>query len=775
MFKFNKIKIGILTTIIYGGVAVPTYVFAANTVDGSQNSDQITSLKSEDVKRLDTVVVTAQYKKQNIQDVPSAITAVSGKDISAKGQTFIGDVLTFAPNAKAQNSDGDSRPRWYIRGLGTGDIAASTVYPVGIYSDGVYINPPVAGGGDLFDLERIEVLRGSQGTLYGKNTTAGAVNYLTQKPNFKDDPNGYVTFGLGEYNLHTFEGAANAKLSDNVAIRGSFYSEDRDGFSENIATGKSYGDVDKKSYRLQILSKLSDTTDALLKLHSRTYTGTGFNGSLNVGKYWGFYENPEGRDTNLDLNERAKIVHDGASLTINSKVGDLNLTAISAFDQTSQTTFTDGDGTPFDVSRSYADNDWKQFTQEVRLASDPNKQLSWIVGAHYFNEDLSAESVSARVSKTQPNGSANQTASNPAFRNTYFDQTNQSFALFGNTTYNFNDAFRVTGGLRWTWEEKDLALDLLQYQTADYESGAWWKESAYKNVVYNAAVGSNGSENRSKSWKEFTYDITPEWQITPDIKTYFKYAHGFRSGGFNTGISGNLSQLSTVNPEYLDSYELGLKSQLLDGNLIANANVFYYDYQDIQTNLLVNVQGQAGGVTSVLTNGPKAEVKGLELELDYLATDNLRLRLAAAYLDSEYTDFVDRDPLTGAVSADNTGNRLVRSPKYTLGVGGEYTFDLNSGARIVLGTDASYRDREYFLVNRQNHTVDPYLSQKAYTVWNANLGYYSANNKYQVNGYVKNLLDEEYQTHGRPNGPVGQYVKTLGAPRQVGVAFTTRF
>ncbi|MDN5434809.1 MAG: TonB-dependent receptor, partial [Acinetobacter sp.] len=210
-------------------------------------------------------------------------------------------------------------------------------------------------------------------------------------------------------------------------------------------------------------------------------------------------------------------------------------------------------------------------------------------------------------------------------------------------------------------------------------------------------------------------------------------------------------------------------------DLIANANIFYYDYKDIQTNLLVATEGQGGGVTSVLANGPKAEVKGAELELDYSVTENLRLRFAGAYLDSEYTDFVDKNPVTNVVNADNTGNSLVRSPKYTVGLGGEYTFNLNDGARVVVGTDASYRDREFFLVNRQDYSVDPILSQKAYTLWNANVGYHSANNKYQVNAYVKNLLNEEYQVHGRPNGPAGQYVLTYGNPRQVGVSLTAKF
>lgn len=776
MFKVTKIRQSILTAMWGVTASVSTLALANDDADAIPAEQQAQVVNAKDVKKLGDVIVTAQYRVQNIQKVPTAITAVSGKDLAAKGSTFIGDVLTYTPNAAAENPDGDSRPRWYIRGLGTGDVAASTVFPVGIYADGVYLNAPVAGAGDLFDLERIEVLRGPQGTLYGKNTTAGAVNYISRKPVFTDKPTGYGTIGIGDHNLRTFEGAVNGAISDNVAVRGAFYSEDRDGYAKNLANGENYGDVDKKSFRFQILGKINDDWNALVNLHSQTYNGLGNNGSLSIGKYWGVYERPQGRDTNLDLPESNKIQHDGASLTLTGDLGGGHtFTSITAFDKTTQKSISDGDYTPYDVARSYSDNEWRQYSQEFRVSSDAEKRLSWIAGFHFFNEDLDSTGISARVNKTLPNGAPAQTAGTPAFRDITYNQTTQSFALFGNSTYKFTDKFKVTGGLRWTSEEKDIDLDLVQITSGDYTKGSWWQKDGYSNAVYNPAPNANGSTSRKKRWNELTYDITPEYEITPDINTYFRFARGFRSGGFNTGLSSSLTQLADVNPEYLNSYELGLKSSLLQGNLTANANIFYYDYKDIQTNLLVATEGQGGGVTSVLANGPKAEVKGAELELDYLATDNLRLRFAGAYLDSEYTDFVDKNPVTNVVNADNTGNSLVRSPKYTIGLGGEYTFNLDSGARVIVGTDAKYRDREFFLVNRQDYSVDPILSQKGYTLWNANVGYISANNKYQVNAYVKNLLDEEYQVHGRPNGPAGQYVLTYGNPRQVGVSLTAKF
>lgn len=793
MFQVNPLRRAIILATWGATVGVAPYSFAdenasitaatnstvvspASDVANQVATGQGTTAGADEaeVKKLGSVVVTAQYRAQNIQDVPVAVTAVSGKDLTSKGQTFIDSLLTFTPNAAAQKTDGDTRPRWYIRGLGTGDTAASTVYPVGIYADGVYLNPPVTGGGDLFDLERIEVLRGPQGTLYGKNTTAGAVNFISRKPEF-GETNGQATIGIGDYNQRLFEGAVGGELTDWLAARAAFYSEERDGYAKNLTSGDNYEDLNKKSFRIQFLAKLNENWEALWKIHNRHYTAGGSNGSLAVGSYWGKYTRPDGRDTQLDLDESVDIEHEGTSLTLNGRYDDYTITSISAYDKTTSQSITDSDYTPYDVARGWSDNAWKQFSQEFRVASDQRQRLRWIAGLHYFNESLDANGVTARPNKTLPNGAANQSAASPAYRGTFYDQDNQSFAVFGNTTYDLTDQLSITGGLRWTWEEKDLNLNLVQIQTANLTNQTWWKQDAYSDLIYTATANSNGETQRDKTWKDFTYDLTPEYRINENLKSYFRFARGFKSGGFNTGLSTSLIQLTTVEPEYLNSYEWGLKSDWLDGRLIANGNIFYYDYKDIQVNLLTNVGGAGGGVVTALTNGAKAEVKGAELELDALATDNLRLRLAAAYLDSEYKNFVNRNPATGVVTGDYSGNSLVRSPKTTLGAGAEYTFDLSSGARVVAGADASYRSREYFLADRQNETLEPTLSQGAYTLWNANLSYLSADNKYRVSGYVKNIADKDYQTHGRPNGPVGQYVKTYGDPRTFGVSLTTRF
>jgi iron complex outermembrane receptor protein len=241
---------------------------------------------------------------------------------------------------------------------------------VGIYADDVYLNAPIAGGGPLFDLERIEILRGPQGTLYGKNTTAGAVNVISKKPTF--DTDGYGTVGFGSKNERIVTGAIGGALVDEkLAGRVALYSEERDGFQNNDFDGNTYGDVNKKAIRLQFLAQLNPDLDALLKLHSRQFKGDGSNGSLPVGRYYNVgYERPQGRDISLNVNEDYRLDHDGASLTFNWYLGDYTLTSISAYDYIRNRSTSDADYTPYEVNgAAITDNSYRQWSQELRLAS----------------------------------------------------------------------------------------------------------------------------------------------------------------------------------------------------------------------------------------------------------------------------------------------------------------------------------------------------------------------------------------------------------------------
>ena len=369
---------------------------------------------------LKSVTVTAQRREESVQDIANAVSAVSGESLGQTGTDYIGKALKFVPNAQANNPDGDARPRWYIRGVGTGDQGAATVFPVGVYVDDVYLNAPLAGGDPLFDLDRIEILRGPQGTLYGKNTTGGAVNILTKKPSFEND--GYATLGYGSKNEKIVNGAIGGTLvEDRLAARVSLYSKERDGFIKNVYDDKDYDRVDNKAVRLQFLAKLNPDLTALWTLHDSQTRGTAA-GLLPVGSFpWlGGYNrsNPDRRYIDSNVDNKSKIEHAGTALTLNYDLGDYRLTSISAYDETKQRSISDDDLSPVESGRNYTNNRWRQYSQEFRIASPTSETLRWILGTHFFHEDLQSAGATSAL--------PDEGASEASYTGTSFSHKNTS-------------------------------------------------------------------------------------------------------------------------------------------------------------------------------------------------------------------------------------------------------------------------------------------------------------------------------------------------------------
>lgn len=733
---------------LLASVLTSPQLFAAET-DNAQQSESATSSTA-----LKTVTVTAQRREQSVQDISNAVSAVSGDKLEQTASDYVGKALTFVPNAHAKSPDGDDRPRWYIRGVGTGDVTPSTVFPVGIYADDVYLNAPLAGADPLFDLERIEILRGPQGTLYGKNTTGGAVNIISKKPTF--DTNGYGSIGYGSKNQKIISGAIGGALVDErLAARVSIYSKERDGFVKNTNLDKDNDAIDRKAVRVQFLAQLNPDLDALWSIHSSHSDGNA-NALLPVGSFFGAYTRADAKGRYLESNveSKSKVQHDGTSLTLNYDIGDYRLTSITAFDQTQQRSIVDGDLTPVELfGREYSNNDWKQYSQELRLTSPTSETLRWILGAHAFHEKLKGSSATANFS-IDPDA--------PEYTGTRFDHKNTSYAVFGNLAYDFTDAFTLTGGLRWTWENKDVDFNLANLDGSGF-AGDWWDAGSVLNPspYTDADLTTNGSASRHKTWKAVTYELTPEYRINDNLRVYGRYAKGFRSGAFNTGLSASLEQLSAVEPEKLQSYELGLKSEWLDNRLIANASVFYYDYDNIQASATVNSAG--GGVISYLANNAEGKAKGAELEIQARPIDDLLIQFSAAFLDTEFT------------GERWKGNSFVRSPRHTYALGFDYRLPLAIPGKLSLGGDVRYQSREYFISAYQESRWDN-LYQDGYALANVHLTYATADDKYSVTGYVNNLTDKQYQVHGislnRGNAP---YWVAYGEPRTAGVTLTARF
>lgn len=730
----------------------------ADVTSAAQAAPSAAAVTEASAPRLASVVVTAERREDSAQKVPVPISVVSGRKLedTNAGQSAT-QVTRFIPNTSSATID-NQRPRWWIRGIGTGDQRANTVSPVGIYLDDVYLNNVDATSFPLFDLERVEVLKGPQGTLWGKNTTAGAINFISRKPDFKDN-DGYLKLDAGSQNNRTVEGAGGTVLvEDKIAGRVSFRHNQRDGLADDKTIGGRSGDTQDDALRVQLAVNFNDSLDGVLNLHYRKFKsdGNGLDGSTagilargaNGTNSYGFTPRLSRTNVDYNVNGHDDLEHKGGSGTLNWQLGDLTLTSITAFEDVTRTIRGDSDYTPQDLARGYRDLHSRQWSQELRLVSPKEQTLSWVTGAHYFHEALNYNESRAAVDGSYLT---------PYFNSTQTEQSNTSYAVFGSTTWQVTEPLSVTTGLRWTRESKDIDLDRVAATGSAQFSDAsrWWSRGAVSSPLAVTAV-----QDESKTWNDFTWDVTPEYQLNDHARVYFRYARGFRSGGFNTGAT-TQNTVATVAPEYLSAYELGVKSEWFDNRLNLNGSVFYYDYKDIQLNAVV---GTSAGPVSTLTNGASGKVRGAELELEAVPVQGLHIQAGVGLLHTEFTDYESG-------SDDYSGNRFVRAPSVSATFGVEYRYPLSIGGYLIPQTDWSYRSRQYYFANNQ---TDPVLSEGAYTLGNASLAWESQDEKLRVSLYSQNVTDRKYVNHSLPTTYGGNSI-FFGEPRTFGMSVTTRF
>jgi len=731
--------------------------------------------------KLSSVVVTAQKREESAQTVATAISVLDGKDLLDRGAgRSASEILNYVPNASAGTQQ-HGRPRWWIRGVGSGQQQIDFPSQVGIYLDDVYISNASATGGPLFDIDRVEVLRGPQGTLWGKNTTGGAINILSKKPTFSGNDN-YVKADYGSYNDRIVQGAVGGELvSERVAGRLSFYDQDYGGSFKNLFTGKTDGGLTDSGIRGQLLFELTPNLEALLNVNYRNYKTEGaiytVQGTGPGGAYVnGYIPSKSNRDVSTNAEDSSESSQNGISLNVKWQLGKLSLTSITAYQDWKSTILTDGDYTPLEISRSYTDADSKQVSQEFRLASPREDRWNWLTGFHYFKEDIDSYAATARL----PNGTVPALAGSTAptsYNYTNFSHKAESYAIFGSTTFNFTEKLDSTLGARWSTEEKTLDLTRRVGAGPTWSNlSSWW--DSYSGGL--AALGTAGSFSKdlTKRWDAFTYDFTPQYKINETNRVYAKYAHGIKSGGFNSAAT-LTEALIVVKPETLDSYELGYKSEWLDGRLNFNTAIFYYDYQDVQVNVVGLVPGTASSA-SYLRNVDKAAVKGIEFEAEALPTNRLHLVANVGLQDSEFKNFtVD----TAGGTVDLSGNELVRTPRFNSFVAADYRIPLDNGKKVVFAADWRYVGEQHYFVNAQNtaqNTNYKLLGEDAYSLVNARVSFTTKGDKVEVTGYVNNIFDKEYLNHALPGGRSGAQVATgtvaqWATPRTAGVALTLRF
>jgi len=758
---------------------------------------------------LESVVVTAQKREARVRDVPIPITAVSGESIRDQNVVLNTDIERLAPNLSAQGGGRTGKPRWFLRGIGTNDPNQTIEGPLGIYLDEVVIGLQRNQSFPLFDLERVEVLRGPQGTLWGKNNTGGAIHYISKKPTF--ERNGYAKVSFGNYDDRIVDAAGGgALIEDRLAVRASVYAETYDGWARNIVLDKEGPKLEDYNGRLQFLATPTEGFEAQLILGYRrveldnnpSYTAGGTNapgsavtlptqnGIITTGQtpaqiaagggYIPSYgNNPDVYSDYWGGEATSRDERKSATLKLSWDVGaGLNLASVSGFSDGNSSSLSLA-GVPEDttlplVSSAGRDSFW-QISQELRLSSPSDQDLSWIVGAYYYRLKANTFTRGARF-----NNGASQTVltNRDQYTSSSWDQDSTSRALFANTKYRFlDDAAAVTLGVRYTREAKDMTETTLAVTDTPTNGGivdfasrtAWYLPGA----ISGAGNFTPLEISQNHPWKRFTWDITPEYRFNKDLLAYARVATGFRSGGFNQSISqpagGAAPFILQLSPEKLTDYEIGFKSTWLDERVAFDVAAFYYDLEDIQLNIQQKVL-QADGTTQTSASGQSnGNVRGLEFELSARPVSKWYLASSLGLLRSRYTDFVYR---VGSVTLDASGNEFYRTPRRSFRFNSDYRFDLGNSGKLVLGTDWSYRSHIFHNATVQN---DPVQETPAYWIGNARATYYTPGGNLEFSGFVNNLTDENVAFLNQIVNANNVYPVSVGSPRTYGVQAIVHF
>ena len=718
---------------------------------------------------LEEVVVVAQKRTASAQDVPMAISAVSGETARDLGWSNAGDIVTQIPNVTLDENQARTEPNFRVRGLGAEALNAASQSPVGVYVNEVYINNLQGRGIALFDLERVEVLRGPQGTLWGKNTTAGAIHFVTRRPSHEADGYALATLGaLEDATQWTIEGAAGGSIvADTLAGRVAFKMEDRENWVDNeFPGGEDLGGFDSIALRGALLFTPNDVFDAQLTLSYSDYDGDFRESHPQGGTIWGYQER-DGIGFNVSQNtpgqdDFAEIFN--MTLGANWLVGDSGwmLSSVTGFNSVDAGFFEDDDFSPADGVVFDRNTDVSQWSQEIRLASSEEQRFRWILGAYAFYEDLESSynlnfggqptlfgASAADLFRHVPNPAGGEPAflrampffvfvqpvPLPAGTDSLVVRTQEkrernSYAVFGNLDMDIAQDWSLNAGLRYTSDEEEIDMQLLnfflqgRYGSSDFAS----RTSEFGDDPYLIL-----DVQDDEDWGELSGDVTLNWAVNQDSIAYLKYSHGYRAGQYN--ITNTLAEdFSLVNPEFLDAYELGAKTTLLDGNLEINGAVYYYDYTDI----IVNVFNPVAGAVTLL-NGDDASVVGAEVDFRYAPTASLYVSGGLGYSKTKF--LADAAAAEGETPEFVKGNQFAQSPKWTANLLVQYSIPLPSGAFVRLQTDWLHQGKSHGEVSN-----GPAFVLGSYKVGNAAVSYETADARWQVTLWARNLLDEKYST-----------------------------
>ncbi|WP_088328322.1 TonB-dependent receptor [Lacimicrobium sp. SS2-24] len=681
--------------------------------------------ETKEAKVLEQITVTAQKRTQSIQEVPISIATLSGEkfeNMFSAGEDILA-LATRVPGLYAESSNGRVAPRFYIRGLGNSDFDLAASQPVSIIMDEVVMENVILKSFPLFDVERVEVIRGPQGTLFGRNTTAGIIKFDTVKPS--QDFDAVLETALGTLGTLNVEAAMGNGITDELSYRLSVMSQNREDFIENSFTGdkNAMGGFHENAARLQLLYEMDDFS-ALLNLHTRD-----LNGTSSIFRANGVSTGSNDLNANYD---RDKVYYnqgddnfqrynaDGASLKLDKRFDGFTVTSITAYEKANGTGKGDIDGgvagdgpgfIPFDAVTEDRLQDLRQFTQEVRFASDGTDGYDWQFGGFYFDSSFGVTSVDGFFGAT-----------------TVFHD-NMTWAVFGQGSYDVSDKLTLTGGVRYTYDEKDFRVG---DQNVD----------GFALVIGAAQIQDYDDINVDDN--QVSWELSANYQLTEDSMVFGRIARGFRAQTIQGRDVAFEAPPSVADSETINSVEIGFKSDLLEDTLRLNGAIFMYQIDDIQ---LSAIGGETQG--NQLINADKGKGQGFELDVEYLASDNLTLTAGYSYNDTELDDAslsvapcgsgqcTVLDPLVDG-NALIDGNPFPQAPKTIFNVTARYTMPMGDDGEMFIYTDWAWQgDTNLFLYESvEYHTSGNYEG-------GLRIGYENYVNEYTVALFGRNITDQD--------------------------------
>ncbi len=731
------------------------------------------------------VVVTARKREESLIETPVAVTVFSADAIQAQSIANLSDIGNATPNVSFTTGNNDAGAAGsaviFIRGIGQNDYANSTDPGVGTYIDGVYIGRAIGGLLDLPDVAQVEVLRGPQGTLFGKNTMGGAINITTTRPGQANG--GAVAITAGEDNRLNADVEGDLRMSDKVGFRGVLSYRSQDGFVERLNGGDAIGAEERLIARVKAEFQPTDALNILLSADYTNDTSTSarvasrINPNSARASFWNdgavlgpcpicvipAFSVAAGeridsrfagtlRTTNANGSYDNDYDGGGVSARVDYGISDaLTLRSITAHRTFDSVADADQDGQRIDFAQQSFDDVQHQISQEFNLISTGDR-FDWIFGVYYFGEDAKA---SQEINLAYPI---------IALQNNFSTET-QSKAVFGEGTYRFSDQWSLTAGLRYTKDEKD------------YEITTLCRPDILPSVIIMCTNGDYlPRTTRSADWDTLDPRVILQFQPTETSLIYASYSTGFKSGGFNARPS-TASQVGPYDPETVDSYEIGAKTSAMDGRLLLSGAAFFYNYEDYQ----VTVSGTtpANLPVAVVGNVGTAEVFGVEGEVLARPTDYLTLNAGFGYTNAEYSElspsltaFFDsiNAPASSRITLDD---ELPKTPKWTVNAGAEFRTPVGgAGAELRWRADWSWVDDQFSEARNFTETRSP-----AHHNLNGRITYVPANAGWTLALYGKNITDEEYIVNGfYPDGGNGaQVLVTPNEPREIGVQLRYEF